>query len=77
MSEKVSATFHAISQSSDPRWRRSRPDPHSHAGSRDGERLPVRLGLEGRRANVRDPDLDRPQALPAQPFTACPLFIFP
>ncbi len=35
----------------------------------DRERLPVRLGLEGRRADVRHPDLDRSQALPAQPVT--------
>src|SRR5260370_8541082 len=32
----------------------------------DGEGLPVRLGLEGWRAHVGDPDLDRPQTLTAQ-----------
>jgi len=32
----------------------------------DGQRLPMRLGSEGRRANVRYPDLNGPQSLPAQ-----------
>jgi hypothetical protein len=35
----------------------------------DRERLPVRRGLERRRADVRHPDLDRAQTLPAQPVT--------
>jgi hypothetical protein len=35
----------------------------------DREGVSVRLGLEGQRADVGHPDLDRSQALPAQPFT--------
>jgi hypothetical protein len=38
----------------------------------DREGVSVRLGLEGRRADVGHPDLDWSQALPAQPCTVRP-----